>query len=754
MHPRRICFRLLVSLAALSANAYANCGGQDDFLSRADVSAAPVRPSDCSLLTQTPPEFTWPPKEGHSNYTVSLKFPDGRVERRSSTRNFVIWPRALPPGNYTWTVRGSGAGDRSGRADESAPRSFTIARGAAEFVIPSGEAALERARKTPRPRSWAPGATGPIAAAKAERAKGLRDLVSEAEGKARTPAQPEPSSSSKDSNYEDVVAEGKRTLASAFGWAATRQPWLGADGARRLMNMAAWNPRGPVGYAANDMASRTIAWTLALGYDWMHDYLNTFQKAAIVAAIRAHAQPMFDDIAPKISGNPYDSHGNISLTILAAIGALMAGDLPEADTWLKSTISMALAWTSPWGENDGGFANGTAQMFWDTGSNLPAWYVFRNALGVDLSKKDWVRNHGRAMAYFVPPGTPSNLFGDGQELKLQELWARVGKAYASFAPSPLARWYARHMKGEDPARLELLLAPRPEPGLDSLPGGIENAALFPSIGWVAMHSDLADPMRTSVYFKSSRYGSHNHSHGDQNSFVVNHRGKRLAIASGYYDGYRTPHWNNWYKHTRSANAITFDGGHGQGFHDMRFSGDIVKFEHTPRFDYAVGRAEKAYAGMLTLARRSIAYLRPGTIVVYDSLASDAARAWEWNIHALERMTRHADNRVSIVNGDASLCVEMLASPPVEFTQTDQFTSPPEDRKMVNQWHGTFAATRKFPRAEFIALMRVGADCSKPSGAVATRSGGGWQVVVDGHSILLAGESVSLKEPEPPSPRRS
>jgi hypothetical protein len=732
-------FLLPVFLAAVSADAYAACGAQDDFLSRADPSLAPVHPSDCLTLTQTPPEFTWPPRDTHANYTLSLKFPDGRVEKRSSTRNFIIWPRALPPGNYSWTVKGTG---RS--TDESQPRSFTIARGATEFVIPSGVEALERARRTPRPRSWTADGTSPLVAAKGERAGGLRELVAQAEQKMRSPLPPEPASRSKDSNYDDVVAEGKRTMASAFGWAATHQPALGADGARRLMNMAAWNTRGPVGYAANDMASRTIAWTLALGYDWMHDYLNTFQKAAIVSSIRAHAQPMFDDIGPRISKYPMDSHGNVSLTLLAAIGALMAGELPEADEWLKSTISMALAWTSPWGEQDGGFANGTAQMFWDTGSNLPAWYVFRSALGVDLAKKDWVRNLGRAMAYFIPPGTPSGLFGDGQELQMQEYWARVAKAYASFAPSPLARWYARQMKGEDTSRLELLLAPKPEPGIAMLPGGIDNGALFPSIGWVAMHSDLADPLRTSVYFKSSPYGSHNHSHGDQNSFVVNHRGKRLAIASGYYDGYRTPHWTQWYKVTRSANAITFDHGQGQGFNELRFSGDVVAFQHTPAFDYAVGRAEKAYAGFLTLAQRSIAYLRPGTIVVYDSLASQGARTWEWNIHALERMTRHADNRISIVNGDASLCVEMLASPPVEFAQTDQFTAPPEDRKMVNQWHGAFATTRKFPRAEFIALMRVDADCARPSGATATRAGGGWHVAVDGRTIAFAGETVSLK----------
>ena len=42
---------------------------------------------------------------------------------------------------------------------------------------------------------------------------------------------------------------------------------------------------------------------------------------------------------------------------------------------------------------------------------------------------------------------------------------------------------------------------------DGFPEGTPNAAVFPVIGWAAMHSDLRDPRRTSVYFKSSPYGS-------------------------------------------------------------------------------------------------------------------------------------------------------------------------------------------------------------------------------------------------------
>src|SRR5690606_27048156 len=115
-------------------------------------------------------------------------------------------------------------------------------------------------------------------------------------------------------------------------------------------------------------------------------------------------------------------------------------------------------------------------------------------------------------------------FGDGfEQRQLREQQARFGKAYASFAPSPLARWYASHLEGEDPKRFEYVIAPpgtpaRPEP----LPAGTPDALHLPSIGWVALHSDLADPKRTSVYFKSSPppFGAFNHQAADQNAFVI------------------------------------------------------------------------------------------------------------------------------------------------------------------------------------------------------------------------------------------
>src|SRR5206468_3485068 len=126
------------------------------------------------------PDFTWPPQNGANTYTVSLTFPDAHVERIATGRNWLAWPRVLPAGDYRWEVRVAGHVNDVGEA-----RQFTVAANATPFVVPSGSAALARAKSTPRPRTWTHDDSGPIAAVKAERASGLRDLLGQVEARMR-----------------------------------------------------------------------------------------------------------------------------------------------------------------------------------------------------------------------------------------------------------------------------------------------------------------------------------------------------------------------------------------------------------------------------------------------------------------------------------------------------------------------------------------------------------------------------------------
>lgn len=330
---------------------------------------------------------------------------------------------------------------------------------------------------------------------------------------------------------------------------------------------------------------------------------------------------------------------------------------------------------------------------------------------VNVYKKPWVGNFLDFMVYCMPPGSPNGVFGDGAKKSNVIERSKLTEAYALRMPSKMSNWYTINQTGADMSQF-LLLSALPIPDIpdnfQSYPPSIPNAAYFSSIGWTAMHSDLADPNRVSIYFKSSPFGSFNHSHADQNSFVINANGKALAIDSGYYDWYGSPHWSNWYNQTLAHNGITFNGGTGQKINDKGAVGEIIHFEHNKQYDVVVGEASQAFKGELIKARRTMAYIRPGTIVVYDRLSSKNRRSWEWNIHSLSKMEKIDQRTIKIANQGTKLCVQILEPQDLSFNQTDQFTESPDfsDRVVANQWHGRFTTMDKTKDNEFLAVMQV------------------------------------------------
>ena len=581
-----------------------------------------------------------------------------------------------------------------------------------------------------------------------QRQAGLSALLTQVDAQLGQTAPSEPASTSTPQVIEaETFAECGRTLNAAFAWVATNQDKYFDEALRRAQNLASWDPHGATAYANVDQASRCIAGTLTLAYDWLYPRLDPNQKNLLLAPILARATDMYNDIVAgraRIAVHPYDSHGNVTLTYLAGIVTVLAGDVADAQIGLRDALPLAINWTSPWGGEDGGFGNGSTYATWTTGDLLLGWYALRWVVGVDLSQKSWMRNYANYLAYFLPPGTPAGVFGDGAEQLLSEPWASVGKAYTLFAPSPLGRWYASQLTGEDASRLEFLLAPPADPSPALYPAGIPDAALFPSIGWVAMHSSLSDPARVSVYFKASPYGSFNHSHANQNSFVINAGGQRLAIESGYYDAYNTPHWRQWYKQTRAHNAITYDGGLGQFVFEQSGRlgpGALTGYLHQPDYDIVQGDATVAYGGSPTeQAKRSLVYLRSNLVLIYDKLVSDSPHQWEWNIHALNTMNVISNQQISIANNGQNLCVDMLAGPSMQFRQNSLFTADPSG-SWTPQWHGTFYSVTALGFAEFIALLNVGCTASTAS---ATKSNGVWTVQAGSKTVTIGDSGISVQ----------
>jgi Bacterial Ig domain len=111
----------------------------------------------------------------------------------------------------------------------------------------------------------------------------------------------------------------------------------------------------------------------------------------------------------------------------------------------------------------------------------------------------------------------------------------------------------------------------------------------------------------------------------------------------------------------------------------------------------------------------------------------------------------SSGRVRITRGTQSLCVDMLAAPGVQFTQSSAWP-PDAPTTGPQQSHGTFASTQPSPAAEFIALMRVNVACDDTP-PVPDKTSGVWTVPVDNRTVTIAadgGVTVGPTDITPPT----
>ena len=245
------------------------------------------------------------------------------------------------------------------------------------------------------------------------------------------------------------------------------------------------------------------------------------------------------------------------------------------------------------------------------------------------------------------------------------------------------------------------------------PSDLPQARCFNDIGLACMHSDLAEKER-NVHFmmRSCPYGSTSHGYADQNAFILHAYGEPLAIASGYYPWYASPHHKNWTWETKATNSLLVDG-EGQKVRSWDSKGRIVQFATTDYAHYAWGDAHLAYPDRLKRFDRHALYLRPvvagdePVIILWDHIEAVKPATYQWLLHALEQMDVDTANEVvTIKHNAARLAVRFLAPQGLQLTQTDQFTVPPEAdfNKLGNQWHLTAATAQPSATQSFVTVL--------------------------------------------------
>lgn len=704
-----------------------------DWAVHPDPMVITAAPKAWTTQVANPPVFSWPRHSSNPpSYVLEIKNGSTVYKTYTATRNWLLPSEALADGTYTWRVRPS-----NNATAWTDPRYFYVNSLTARFVVPDDAALRSQIAAKARPRaiSTPPYSAWP-AALKLERGAALTRLKTEIDWATPRLAIPKDSDWALTSTTtvtaqtaaqiaavrQAIFANGRQLEAASLLYRLTGEQKYLTETLVRGDALAALDVNGATSYISQDQGTRVIALSLAKAYDALNDALDSTRKAKWLSIIDQRTTVIYNDLsnnAGRMDQYPFDSHGGTNLAYVALIATLTIGDITNATKWFDFSFRASVASTSVWSGPEGGYANGTSYAQYSAEIFQQLWQPLLIATGVDMFSKPWSVGFMRFLAHFVPPGQKRHLFGDEQELVPT---GYVFKGYAANISTAQAYWYYKTVPGEMEG-LKMLQAPYPLP-VTKAPGAavMPNAGVYPSIGWVAMHSSMADLNRTSLYFKSSPYGSYNHSHADQNSFVLMKSGNALLAQSGYSDYFGSPNAANWYRQTKAHNAITFDGGKGQitdgytqqGYNRQKmFGGKITAFSTTSTLDYAEGDATPTYGGALNSAIRKVWYLRTSNAaVIMDKLVAPTAVKYEWNFHAFSPMAYDsATKKVTVASADATerVCLRPITPASVNFEKRQALVAP---KAGTVEDHGAFVSPAPVTSQEFLILLDVG--CKNPA----------------------------------------
>ena len=713
------------------------------------------RPAAGAVSVVNPPGFCWRPQDG----MVAWEIECGRGEdfgsiayRAEGIRMNVHCPsRVLPPGTYTWRYRGIGKAQE--KTNWSQPRTFTVAEDAVAMPMPSRSELLARIPRShprlflrpedlPRLRELA---RGPMS-------DQFQELVSQCDRlMAKPPPTAEPSKYPKGTvrggdpwrkiwwgnrTYTTAALNGAATL--AFTRLLGGKDEYGQLAKRILLDCAQWDPKGATGYRYNDEAGMPYAYYFVRTYSFVHDLLTEEERERCRRVMKVRGDEMYRHLYPRHLWRPYSSHSNRAWHFLGEVGVAMLDEVEGADDWVWFAMNVFYNTYPVWCDDDGGWHEGCA--YWSSYVGRFTWWadVMRSAMSINAYEKPYFSKVGYYPMYLLPPGKVGGGFGDLTARITASRLVPLVSQLAAQAGNGHWQWYVEQMGGpqQTSGYVGFLRGALPKVAA-SVPDELPTSRLFRGTGQAYLNTTLKDAKESvQVVFKSSPFGTQSHGYDANNSFLLWAYGQRLLIRSGYRDSYGSDHHRNWMWSTRSVNSITVDG-QSQLRRSPSARGRITAFKTTPSVDVVAGETGGAYrassdkGSLLNRFARTILFLKPELVVVFDRLEAKQPSTFEYWLHATQKFNvrdqRHIDLRVSDVTCDISL----LAPEGLNLSQTDQYDPNPRPRISLREWHLTASTTSKAKQIEFVTVYRPRRLGGQPLGeAKLDRIDGGFVLVAD------------------------
>jgi len=707
-------------------------------------------PDKNEVLKINPPAFSWRPQEGIVKWELecssktdmnSIVYTINNVDM-----NVHCPSKVFTAGTYTWHYRGINA--NGNKTNWSKTRTFTIQENAVEMPLPTKQELMGMIPKShPRLFMRPEDVRHLRQLAKGEFKDRYEKLVSHCEELLKNPpptAEPlKYPDTMKRYGYDWTIQwwgnriytvnalDGAATL--AFTYLIGGKEEYGQLAKHILLECAEWDPKGATGYRYNDEAGMPYTYYFSRAYTFVNSLLSEEERKICRNVAQIRGKEMYEHLYPRQLWDSYVSHNARAWHKLGEMAIAFLGEVDGAEDWLWFAMNVTFNEYPVWADDDGGWHEGFSYWHSYVGRFKYWAYVVRSATDLNLFKKPYFNNAAGFYAmYAMPPGRDAAEFGDGsirvEETNIVPLFGtgtflREQSVNAVPLMSRLAaesgngywQWYVNQMGGsvEEPGYVGFThpLPKKPEP---IKPVNLPTSRLFKGTGIAALNSNILNAENdVQILFKASQMGTQSHGIESNNTFALWAYGERMLIRTGHYYMYGAPHHADWVWETKSQNNITVNGK-GQVKHSPFSKGKITAFKTTPAIDAVTGEAGETYRmekdgveqNLLNRFTRTILFIKPELIIVYDRLEAKQPSTFEYHLHALNKFEVCDQQNIKVQSGDVVCDVEILMPSQLTINQTDQYDPNPWEQIKARDWHLTAATDSLNSSTEFVTLYRL------------------------------------------------
>lgn len=468
-----------------------------------------------------------------------------------------------------------------------------------------------------------------------------------------------------------------------------------------------------------DTAEMTTA--VALGYDWLHDFLSVEDRATIRRAlIEKGLRPGLDAY---VRGSEWTKENQrVAWTEVdynwsqVCNGGMMVGALAIADeepllaTAIVKRASRAIVAPMRQFAPDGGYEEGPRYWYYGTRYNVFLLAALKSALGTDfgLMKMPGFADTGWFRMHLIGPLGKTFNYADGDDRidsAAQMLW--LGREFNR----PMYTAHERLVSRDQPEIFHLLWSSEHNPELQEL--NVERDRLFRNVDVAFFRSAWEDIQATYIGFKGGDNQA-SHSHLDLGSFVLDANGERWALdlgadqysLPGYFN--RKQRWNYYRLRTESHNTLTIDRQN----QNPAGRAPIVAYLSTPDRAFAVTDLTAGYQPPVIQAQRGIALLQRQQVLVQDEVKTRAPAEVTWNFHTRAQIKLQG-NRATLVQNQRQLTAQILSPPGARFEVISSNPAPPPQSQQPDVQNLQVRLPQKTTDVRIAVLLTPGDSTATP-----------------------------------------